>query len=139
MPRGGLDGEPSKGGGGGKQKAWGKSGARLTPYQGLKICKLFNTPKSWYLTLITVCHKYVVVNLVYVDGRYVYKYMDDLLKLDSCRAVKTFILTVRCCKVTTPLRAAVWQQQLHNHPDQRFGEYILKGIRTGFRLGFQYG
>ena len=67
---------------------------------------------------------------------YVYKYMDDLLKLDSCRPVKTFILPERCCKVTAPLRAAVWQQQLHNHPDQ---EYILKGIRTGFRLGFQYG
>ena len=30
----------------------------------------------------------------------------------------------------------VWQEELANHPDQEFVGYILRGIKGGFRLGF---
>ena len=83
-------------------------------------------------------NEYVFANVICIDSKYVYKYTDDLFKLDSCRPVNSLSLPERCCKVTTPLKVAVWEQQLHNHPDRNFVRYILEGIRNGFRVGFQY-
>ena len=40
--------------------------------------------------------------------------------------------------VQTPLRADVWEKYLSTHPDREFCEYLLSGIRKGFRLGFEY-
>jgi hypothetical protein len=41
--------------------------------------------------------------------------------------------------VTTPLNWREWDSALATHPDQRFRNYIVSGIRYGFRLGFDYG
>ena len=40
--------------------------------------------------------------------------------------------------MSTPLVWEEWDRALRNHPDQRFKDYIIGGIRHGFRLGFNY-
>ena len=39
----------------------------------------------------------------------------------------------------TPLKVEQWQLLLQNHPNQALVQYILSGIREGFRVGFNYG
>lgn len=41
--------------------------------------------------------------------------------------------------VSTPLAADVWERALSTHPDRAFARYICDGLRSGFRIGFQYG
>ena len=41
-------------------------------------------------------------------------------------------------QIVTPYRVAVWEQHLASHPHRGFAEYICKGIREGFRIGFDY-
>ncbi len=63
--------------------------------------------------------------------------MDDLLALEACVSPRSQVQ--RALKeITTPLRWEVWDQKLANHPDQRFRRYITKGIKQGFRVGFDY-
>ena len=38
--------------------------------------------------------------------------------------------------VSTPLQLSVWEDSLRFHPDRAFARYILRGIREGFRVGF---
>ena len=40
-------------------------------------------------------------------------------------------------KIVTPLRLDVWQSYLSSHPDKNFVEYLLRGIKDGFRIGFR--
>ena len=40
--------------------------------------------------------------------------------------------------VQTPLRWDQWDRKLETHPDQRFREFIVRGIREGFRISFDY-
>ena len=39
----------------------------------------------------------------------------------------------------TPLKVGQWQLLLQNDPNQALVQYILSGIREGFRVGFNYG
>lgn len=41
-------------------------------------------------------------------------------------------------EITTPLNWREWDWELRDHPDQRFREYIVNGIRNGFHVGFDY-
>ena len=38
----------------------------------------------------------------------------------------------------TPLRADIWSKELTSHPVQLFCQYIIRGLREGFRVGFNY-
>ncbi len=38
-------------------------------------------------------------------------------------------------KVVSPLRWRVWQEELKEHPDTEWVEFLVRGIRNGFRLG----
>ena len=68
---------------------------------------------------------------------YEYPYTDDLLQLDSfCNPIQ-IQLPVEARKITTPLRAAMWQALLQDHPDRRFVQCIVAGITQGFRIGFR--
>ena len=40
--------------------------------------------------------------------------------------------------IESPIRVNVWHQSLTEHPDQRFVQYMLKGLEESFRIGFQY-
>ena len=39
----------------------------------------------------------------------------------------------------TPLQWERWQDCLRSHPDREYAAYIVRGIRSGFHVGFQYG
>ena len=42
-------------------------------------------------------------------------------------------------RVSTPLNPEAWTSLLQSHPDRTFVEYLVQGIRQGFRLGFGFG
>ena len=68
-----------------------------------------------------------------------YQYTGDLLALDSCRAPRFGLPSLRFAAVITPLQWERWQHCLRSHPAREYAAYIVRGIRSGFRVGFQYG
>ena len=67
-----------------------------------------------------------------------YPYTRHLEVLDSRRPPPGRIVPEILRRVETPLVANEWERCLRNHPDGRYREYILTGLRNGFRVGFQY-
>ncbi len=41
-------------------------------------------------------------------------------------------------RVVTPLIIEEWERCLRDHPDRKYRQYILAGLRYSFRVGFQY-
>jgi len=39
-------------------------------------------------------------------------------------------------QVRTPLKVSVWEECLRSHLDKEFSEYIIKGLKQGFRIDF---
>ena len=68
------------------------------------------------------------------DNNYVYQ--KDLLALDTCRPQKDCSHLILSGIVSTPLAITVWTHELSNHPDKVYSQFILQGIRNGFRIGF---
>ena len=66
--------------------------------------------------------------------------MDDLLAIDSCRPPGSWVppSSLAISRTATPLKAEKWEEALASYPDKRFTQYILSGIREGFRIGFDY-
>ena len=63
--------------------------------------------------------------------------MDTLRCLDSCTPpARTLPVDIK--SIVTPLDWEVWDAKLAKHPDQQFRQYIVSGIRNGFRIGFDY-
>ena len=53
--------------------------------------------------------------------------------------LQTSALGVPLCQegqIVTPLRFDQWNQELVSHPDRTFSNYILRGIKEGFHIGF---
>ncbi len=71
-----------------------------------------------------------------VPGKYPYTH--KLLALDSCVPLKEQEPPASTRLVHTPLKLEAWQELLASHPDQEFASYILNGIASGFRVGFNY-
>ena len=65
------------------------------------------------------------------EGRY--RYTSDLLALDSMRPTGR-PPTWRCHLTPLSLPAFAWE--LRFHPDRLFTDYILRGLRDGFRIGY---
>ena len=70
-----------------------------------------------------------------------YRYREDLKGLETCEPPQLggnqehiHVL----CNVSTPLHIEAWQEALATHPDSVFQEYIMKGLRQGFRIGFSH-
>ena len=41
-------------------------------------------------------------------------------------------------KVKMTLQVTEWERAMASHPDREFVEYLLRGIREGFRIGYQH-
>ena len=41
-------------------------------------------------------------------------------------------------KVNMPLQVTEWNRAMASHPDREFVEYLLRGIREGFRIGYNH-
>ena len=67
-----------------------------------------------------------------------YKYMNDLLYMES--QYSPFSVAQELVGVNSPLLPYIanWDAYLRNHPNEHFKEYILRGIREGFRIGFDW-
>ena len=65
-----------------------------------------------------------------------YLYTEDLLHLNEVSKGTTCQVPSQLQGINTPLNAEAWQRCLGNHPDLAYVDYILTGIRSGFRVGF---
>ena len=63
--------------------------------------------------------------------------MTDLMILDGCRADKPVLLSDSRVG-PSPLVVGQWESHLKLHPDQNFAGFIVRGLREGFRIGFNY-
>ena len=64
-----------------------------------------------------------------------YPYTADLLTLDLYRS-RGQTANPQLSQVQTPLKAQAWERALASHPDRAFARYLLRGMREGFRIGF---
>ena len=62
-----------------------------------------------------------------------YPYADDLRALESYRRQ---VVPAQLQAIVTPLKWQAWEVALSSHPTPEFGKYIARGIREGFRVGF---
>ena len=69
-----------------------------------------------------------------------YAYTADLCALGSARPPEVYTILPELEGMQSPLtdRRQQWQECLSAHPDKRFVDYILDGIKEGFRVGFDY-
>ena len=61
-----------------------------------------------------------------------------LLALDQCTPRGGIDLYPLLCEVTTPFLWPAWELVLQGYPDKQFRDYIVRGIRYGFRIGFDH-
>ena len=64
--------------------------------------------------------------------------MEDLLALDQCRRIPAHKVSPALKGLSSPLDWEVWQDCLAAHPDRRYVDYVISGLREGFRIGFNY-
>ena len=62
--------------------------------------------------------------------------MQDLQQLNSCGSPYPIVVELSVISSPVSSRAQYWKNLLARHPDQRFADYIISGIREGFRIGF---
>jgi len=67
-----------------------------------------------------------------------YPYTADLMTLDLCRSEHPHVIPA-LTPVTTPLVADIWEAALRHHPDRAYAKCLVRGLREGFRIGFQRG
>ena len=67
-----------------------------------------------------------------------YPGLEDLKALDQCRKVPLRRVPPALQGMATPLRWEVWQEAMSSHPDRELVEYIIAGLREGFRIGYDY-
>lgn len=67
-----------------------------------------------------------------------YPGLEDLLLLDSCRRDPRFRVSPALEGVTSPLHWEAWKDALALHPDGQYVNYLVAGLKEGFRIGFDY-
>ena len=72
------------------------------------------------------------------SAKHEYKYTRQLIKLDSFRPLSKCTVAEHYSEIVTPLRWSAWQEALAQHPDMQFADYLVQGIKHGFRIGFNH-
>ena len=70
-----------------------------------------------------------------------YPYTADLLGLSKSHpstSPKEKVIQEKLSETVTPLQFTQWEALLADHPDRTYVDYILAGIREGFRIGFAW-
>ena len=64
---------------------------------------------------------------------------NQLASLDNCcnRASGRPRIPNHLCSIVSPIKQGFWMSELASHPNQRFTALILKGLQSGFRIGFE--
>lgn len=68
------------------------------------------------------------------DGKYTCKYTLDLLTLDRPRRPQVPVDS-HLVRTSSPLRLAMREQLLAQHPDREYADFITKGIELGVSIG----
>ena len=58
------------------------------------------------------------------------------MALDACCPTSPSTLPLSLFSSACSLPVAAWEQYLSKHPDGRFSKYILEGLASGFRIGY---
>ena len=58
--------------------------------------------------------------------------------MDACRPLKARVVPDEVGVVSSPLVANEWEAVLAGHPDREFADFVVQGLREGFRIGFDY-
>ena len=67
-----------------------------------------------------------------------YLYTEDLRELNRCTpTLGSTAVHEKLLGIHTPLVVAHWESMLASHPDREYVDYLIKGIRDGFRVGYQ--
>lgn len=56
----------------------------------------------------------------------------------NCKRCQPVTLPAEARSIVTPLILPEWQMALSSHNDKDFVQYILQGIRDGFRIGYYH-
>ena len=64
--------------------------------------------------------------------------MGDLSKLEGNVPVSPSTVPPILGSISTPLKWEAWATELDSHPDREYAQYIVAGIKQGFRIGFNY-
>ena len=91
---------------------------------------------AWLANCFNVNHGYC--RLIIIAGYY--QYTADQLAIDRCRPSNstTRIPMGGLAAINTPLQWQAWERALRTHPDKQFTEYVVSGLREGFRVGIKY-
>ena len=81
--------------------------------------------------VLILCYFSLVVGNVVLGH---YRYTNDLLMLEATVPHEVLLPGV-CGYVSTPLNHAMWSLLLSEHPDRQFVGYVIRGLRSGFRVG----
>ena len=65
-----------------------------------------------------------------------YAYSDQLRALEEGSHNTHVSLPQEACTIITPLKLESWRELLGGHPDAWYREFIVRGIREGFRIGY---
>ena len=62
-----------------------------------------------------------------------YRYTEDLLALEQAGQARARAHSIG--RAASPLHPQAWEAGLASYPDQQFAQFLLRGIRDGFRIG----
>ena len=118
------------------------SGARNRLLRGVSGCSrakpVVDTPDSCiYLSLGSKMPPWCWLDCNVVNGRY--RYLTDLLSLDSCRPCNEQQTSEPAAKVAASSSVdgvQAWNSGLDSHPVKEFSRYILDSLSKGFRIWF---
>ena len=65
-------------------------------------------------------------------------FTDKLLLLEACSPLLAANKALIWSKRVSPLHPLRWEEELKCHPDRQFADYVIRGVREGFRLGYDY-
>lgn len=69
-----------------------------------------------------------------------YPYVEDLKVLESRKPKSGSVSLPReLSEIRTPVLVDSWREALASHPDRAFRDYIVRGFREGFHIGFAHG
>ena len=83
-------------------------------------------------------HKRFSSYLFYLAGAITNQPSQDLWLLEGCRRGGKFTIPAGLSASSSRLDWKVWQDLLSLYPDRLLADYVVQGLRDGFRVGFDY-
>ena len=66
------------------------------------------------------------------------EYTADLVALESRVSPAQSTVPPFLSTVSTPAKISIWEVRLAGHPDRTFANYVINGLNSRFRIGYDY-